>query len=93
MVPPVWSHLAGSTGLVANTFPAHHGSGRLSWAQDTEGSTAVQDRPQEECPPPAPRAGEFVRDVCWLGEDSREFRDDYPLSFPPEPPERPETGA
>jgi len=31
--------------------------------------------------------GDFVRDVCWLGEDHPEFRDDYPLAFPADPPE------
>jgi len=41
-------------------------------------------------PDPRFEAGEFARDVCWLGEDNPDFRDDYPLSFPPEQAEDPE---
>ncbi|MEO3788066.1 hypothetical protein ABGB12_32470 [Actinocorallia sp. B10E7] len=43
-----------------------------------------------EAQEPEFEAGEFVRDVCWLGEDGPEFRDDYPLAFPPDPPESPD---
>lgn len=39
---------------------------------------------------PAPEY-RIVRDVCWLGEDGPEFRDDYPLSFPPDADDAEET--
>ena len=44
-------------------------------------------------PDPEFEAGEIVRDVCWLGEDHPDFRDDYPPAFPPEPPGGDSTGT